>query len=63
MSRASKVDLRLILLVALVVPIAVALIDRWLLEREYHPGRDVASLQAMTFFVFQVGCLACFVAD
>lgn len=55
MSRSSKSDLRLILLVGLVLPIAVTLIDGWLLEREYHPGRDAASVQALAFFVFQVG--------
>src|SRR6478752_5299441 len=55
MPQASKFDLRLTWLVGLVIPIAVALIDRWLLEREYHPGRDIASIQALAFFVFQVG--------
>lgn len=46
-----------VVLVGLVVPVALALLDRWLLAREYLVlgRRNEASAQAMAAFVFQVG--------
>ena len=52
-----KLNLPAIIFVGLIVPIMLALFDHWLLSREFNPEREVASTQAMAWFVIQVGLL------
>jgi hypothetical protein len=51
----TKLPLLRVMLIGLVLPVGVALLDRWLLARELSAGRHVASAQAMIAFVLQVG--------
>src|ERR1051326_5699825 len=50
-----KLPLLRVVLIGLVLPVALAAFDRWLLAREYIGRRDAASVQAMLAFVLQVG--------
>jgi len=54
---ATTLNLPRVIFVGLIVPILLALIDRWLLSREFSSRRDVAAFQAMAAFVIQVGLL------
>src|SRR6478752_7261910 len=51
-----------IIFVGLIVPILLALLDRWLLSREFESRREVAAMQAMAAFVIQVGLIGVLVA-
>ena len=61
LAQPAKPSLPRIILVGLVVPVLLALLDRWLLAREFKfvfiSRREVAASQAMILFVLQVGLL------
>src|SRR4051812_5119679 len=51
----TKLPLVYVVEIGILLPVGLALVDHWLLAREYLGPRDTASIQAMAAFVLQVG--------
>ena len=57
MPQLGRFDATRAILIGIVIPVLIAITDRWLLAREMQPlgGQDIATAQAMAWFVLQVG--------